>query len=124
MSYTNDDIKARAELLCGGELSEESERVLGVFCSAAANELEKKLRRGVKPEDINELFVTAAGMLALALCMELENSGEISSFRAGNLSVSFRGENNFSAAGLRKSAESILAAYLEDGGFSFVGVRG
>lgn len=127
MSYTNDDIKARAELLCGGELSEESERVLDVFCAAAANELEAKLRRGVSSQDISELFVTAAGMLALALCMELENSGagEISNFRAGNLSVSFRqGETNRSAASLRKAAENILSAYLEDSGFSFMGVKG
>lgn len=127
MSYTNEDIKARAEQLCGGKLSDESERVLEAFCAAAASELEAKLRQNVKPDDISELFVTAAGMLALALCMELETggAGDISAFKAGNLSVNFRsGESNCSAASLRKAAENILSAYLEGEGFSFLGVRG
>lgn len=127
MTYTNDDIKAKAIMLCGGELSEESERVLSTVCEAAARELEAKLRKNVSPDELGENFVTAAGVLALALCMELENSaaGEISAFRAGSLSVNLcDSETASSAAALRKTAESMLSAYLDKGGFSFVGVRG
>jgi len=122
MSYTNDDIKARAELLCGGSLDDNSGRVLSALCAAAAKELEGRLRQGVNSESLGELFVTAAGMLALALCMELNGSGVegVTSFRAGSLSASLGA--GVSAASLRKAAESLLSAYLEDGGFSFVGV--
>lgn len=126
MSYSKEDIMAKAVQLMGGELNEASERVLLTLCDAAANELERKLKNNVSREELGETFVTAAGMLAIALCMELENSGgEISSFRAGNISASLReGGVNASAASLRKAAESMLSAYLDAGGFGFVGVDG
>lgn len=126
MSYSKEDIMAKAVQLMGGELNEASERVLLTLCDAAANELERKLKNKVSREELGESFVTAAGMLAIALCMELENSGgEISSFRAGNISATLReGGVNASAASLRKAAENMLSAYLDVGGFGFVGVDG
>ena len=127
MSYTNDDIKARAIMLSGGEFSAEADRMLTAICEAAAAELESKLRKGVSSEALGETFVTAAGMLALAMCMELENGAqeEISAFRAGELSVNLRQSGvKASAASLRRAAENMLSAYLELGGFSFVGVEG
>lgn len=127
MSYTNKEIKARAVLLFGGELSPKSERVLETFCVAAAEEIKAKLRKDLSPDDLGEIFVTAAGMLALALCMELENAdtGDVEAFRAGNLSVNLRGNTgSASAAGYRRAAESLLEAYLDREGFSFMGVMG
>ena len=125
MSYTNDDIKARAELLCGGSLSEDSEKILGAVCAAADEELKARLRRGVEADKLGELFVTASGMLALSLCMELENyrTEGMSSFRAGELSVSF-GRAGMSADALRNAAEALLSVYLEGEGFGFMGVPG
>lgn len=127
MGYTNSDIENRAVSLLGSSVKPGSEWLLRTVCQAAAAELEAKLRRGVKSSDIQELFVTAAGMLAISMLMEsdetLENSVE--SFTAGSLSVRLKGNSdNVSAAVLRKRAESMLSAYLETGGFEFVGVRG
>ena len=45
----------------------------------------------------------------------------MSGFTAGKLSVQLGGA---SAAALRKSAETLLGAYLDSGGFEFVGVQG
>lgn len=105
----------------------ESGRALRSVCGLAAVELESKLRAGVKSSDIEELFVYAAGVLAISLYLELGNTPDdkIDSFSAGDLSVKLRsGENAQSAATLRKRAESILAAYLDCGGFEFTGVPG
>ena len=49
------------------------------------------------------------------------HSGGVSGFTAGKLSVQLGGA---SAAALRKSAETLLGAYLDSGGFEFVGVQG
>ena len=93
----------------------------------AAAELESKLRTGVKSSDIEELFVSAAGVLAISMYLELDDipGDKIDSFKAGELSVKLHsGEKAQSAASLRKRAESMLAAYLECGGFDFKGVQG
>lgn len=62
-------------------------------------------------------------MLAISMYMELgsAHSGGVSGFTAGKLSVQLGGA---SAAALRKSAETMLGAYLDAGGFAFVGVQG
>ena len=72
---------------------------------------------------MTELFTTAAGMLAISMYMELgsAHSGGVSGFTAGRLSVQLGGA---SAAALRKSAETMLGAYLATGGFEFMGVQG
>lgn len=72
---------------------------------------------------MTELFTTAAGMLAISMYMELgsAHSGGVSGFTAGRLSVQLGGA---SAAALRKSAETMLGAYLDTGGFEFMGVQG
>lgn len=126
MAYTNSDIENRALSLISSGIPEESAGVLKAVCAAAAAELESRLRRGVSSEQIQELFVTAAGMLALSMYMELSGfpADRVGSFSAGNVSVHLDGGAvSASAASLRKNAEHMLAAYL-DGGFEFVGVRG
>ena len=54
--------------------------------------------------------------------MAVEDEGE-KAVKAGNLSVS-TGGRAASAHSLRKQAEAMLAAYLEDQGFSFRSVAG
>ena len=62
-----DEIRKKAETLAGRELREQEAALLGEMCAAAAQELEQRLRQGVKPEDIQSAFVSAAGVLALSL---------------------------------------------------------
>lgn len=127
MAYTNSDIENKALSLAGDGLPAESAGVLKAVCASAAAELESRLRRGVSSEKIQELFVTAAGVLALSMYMELDGVSRerLGSFSAGNVSVQLDGGTvSASAAMLRRHAEAMLAAYLDSGGFGFVGVRG
>mgnify|MGYP003317194499 CR=1 FL=1 len=121
MSYTNSDIESKARSMLGKTPDKEN-GLLRFVCEAAAAELESKLRHGVDREKIEELFVTAAGVLAISLYMELSPDGEdnVKSFKAGSLSVELGDVS--SAAKLRRLAENMLCAYLDNGGFGFKGV--
>lgn len=124
MAYALSDITARALALLGGD-AEESE-VLSGLCAAAAAELESRLREGASADDAGELFVMAAGVLALSMYVEIGGADGASGVKAGNVTVSRRGARDSlaSAAALRREAESMLSAYLSDRGFEFMGVRG
>lgn len=128
MAYTNNDIKEKALTLLGSSLRPGGEEVLGAVCEAAAMEIKAKLRDNVSPDDLGELFVTAAGMLAIAMYMEFADGteGGIKSFSAGNLSASINSAEGIkaSAASLRETAEKLLSSYLKDSGFCFMGVDG
>ena len=127
MAYTNQDIESKArEMLAASPLGDKG-KALRSACQTAALELESKLRSGVKSSDIEELFVSAAAVLALSLYLELTGitNDKIDSFKAGELSVSLRdGTKTGSAQSLRMRAESMLSAYLDCGGFEFKGVVG
>ena len=127
MAYTNQDIESKArEMLAASPLGNKG-KALRSACQTAAAELESKLRSGVNSSDIEELFVSAAAVLALSLYLELTGitNDKIDSFKAGELSVSLRdGTKTGSAQALRMRAESMLSAYLDCGGFEFKGVVG
>jgi len=127
MAYTNQDIESKArEMLAASPLGNKG-KALRSACQTAAAELESKLRSGVNSSDIEELFVSAAAVLALSLYLELTGitNDNIDSFKAGELSVSLRdGTKTGSAQSLRMRAESMLSAYLDCGGFEFKGVVG
>lgn len=127
MAYTNQDIESKArEMLAASPLGNEG-KALRSACQTAAAELESKLRSGVNSSDIEELFVSAAAVLALSLYLELRDipNDKIDSFKAGELSVSLRdGTKTGSAQSLKMRAESMLSAYLDCGGFEFKGVVG
>ncbi len=128
MAYTINDIKEKAVTLLGASLREGGEGVLEAVCEAAAMEIKGKLRSNISVEDLGELYVTAAGILAIALYVELSDSADsgIESFSAGNLSVGLSNSDGIkaSAASLRQTAENMLSAYLRDSGFCFMGVDG
>lgn len=131
MAYTNNDIKEKALTLLGSSLRPGGEEVLGAVCEAAALEIKAKLRENVSPDDLGELFVTAAGMLAIAMYMEFADGSEggIKSFSAGNLSASISSSAGIkaSASSLREAAKNMLSAYLDNSdvcGFRFMGVDG
>lgn len=92
------------------------------LCRAASSELLSRLRQGVDPESIKPLFICASGVLALSMYSALGLGGEYS-FRAGNLSVSRRGQRP-GADELRAQAEAMLSEYLADRGFEFRSVEG
>lgn len=127
MAYTNQDIESKArEMLAASPLGNKG-KALRSACQTAALELESKLRSGVNSSDIEELFVSAAAVLALSMYLELTGitNDKIDSFKAGELSVSLRdGTKTGSAQSLRMRAESMLSAYLDCGGFEFKGVVG
>ena len=116
-----DDVLEKAELFFGGELSEAGREKLAALCSAAAASLRGRLRSGVSPESIHDEFVSAAGVLALA--MYAAATGEdFSSVRVGNVTLSRSGAS--AADSLRALAEEMLAGQLRGTGFDFRGVRG
>ena len=114
-----------AALALGGS-APENETALRVLCGMAEQELRPRLRRGVTAEALGDCFVQAAAMLALAFYTRLRDVDDRASFRAGNVSVTRRGAGavGSSADALRRQAETLLAFWLEDSGFSFRGVRG
>lgn len=96
------------------------------LCAAAEETAASRLRGGVRPEDCAGAFVCAAAWLA-ASGLELSRGGEdISSLRAGDLSVTAKTapERAARAEQLREQAERMLAPYSDDSGFFFCGVTG
>ncbi len=125
MAYTTNDILSSALALMGGSAPANTAG-LERLCAAAAAELEARLREGVTSESIQQTFVTATGLLAMAMYADTAAAGGESSVRAGSVEVSKRssGSVRASAAALRRQAEAMLSAYLADRGFDFRGVRG
>ena len=109
-----------------GSVPEEGQAALTALCAAAEGELRSRLREGVETEEIEELFNTAADMLAVSMYTLASDADAVSSFKAGEVSVSRRGSGSVrgSAASLRRQAETLLSAYLRDSGFVFREVRG
>lgn len=120
MSYI-DEIYSMA-MVFSGELSEQEERALFTVCGAAEAELTGRLRPDVKPEDCSQSLITAASWLAIAAFSTGRQPAEVSSFAAGEFSMSF-GASGMGAECLRAQAELIMSPYIS-GGFSFAGVRG
>ena len=121
MIYTNDDIKLKASELMGCPLTEDTDEVLNALCGAAAAELRSRLRRDASEEDMGELFLTAAALTALSMFTELD-SGGMTGFSAGSLSVNMKKTGDSSPEKLRAMADKLLSAYVDRGGFGFVGV--
>ena len=96
--------------------------VLSAMCTAAAAELEGRLRAGVRAEELGDTFIHAAGVLALSMYCAVKDVEKLKSFRAGNLSVEYA-DGEASPEELRKLAEQMLSAYLTDRGFGFLGVE-
>lgn len=124
MSHT-DEIFEKCALFAPEGLSETESAALREACICAESEFEARLR---KDADVSEtLFVSACAVLALSLFVQLSDTGSSASgIKLGSLSITKRGAGSArsSAAALRKQAENMLSAQLEDRGFFFAGVRG
>lgn len=100
-----------------------------LLCEAAEHELVGQLRDGITPEDCAEAFVcagawiAAAGILTSRACA---SSGEVKSFKAGEVSVELSAEerSGSAAVSLRREAERLMRPYIKDSAFGFFGVQG
>lgn len=106
-----------------GHVGSGDEEVLRVLCELAERELRERLREGVRAEDCEPAFRLGAAWLALAGLCAVER---VESFSAGGLTIK-QGSGKTPlerSAGLRRQAERVMAPYLEDREFFFLGVRG
>ena len=106
-------------LALAGELDTEKRARLEMLCEAAFAALEMQLRDGLSPEDCREAFLIAVCLHALAA---IEGFGEVSEFRAGDLTVKRGGSRKDAASRcLQRQADLIIQPFMKDS-FSFVGV--
>ena len=116
-----EEITAIASELSHATQAEEA--VLTKLCAAACGEIEGKLREGISKEDCEGAFTCAAAWMAAAALASARASGEdVSSLRAGELSVTKRSGAEYER--LRRQAWELMAPYVRDSGFCFRGVCG
>lgn len=108
-----------------GQVSAEEEEILLSLCQTAEEELKGRLREDKTVEDCQGAFVIAAAWLALAgLCVGRQSGESISSWTAGDVSIRGRENAGEQAAVYRAQAQRLMAPYIKDGEFAFLGVRG
>lgn len=100
--------------------------LLELLCEAARRRWEARLKPEAGAEDCEAALVCAAAFTAAADLAVSRDGGTVSSFTAGDVSVKSRGaaESASLAAGLRQTAERLMAPYAKTEGFCFQGVRG
>ena len=114
-------------IACAMTKADESEReTLALLCAAQEEALEKQLRDGVSKEMCESAFICAAAFLAAAALESARAGGEeLSSLRAGDLTVTKRSSDEGSKrlSLLREQAWALMRPYTTDGGFCFRGVE-
>lgn len=116
----HEEIVALARTL--GRVSNHEEGLLEPLCQAAQAELKRSLRPGVDLEQCREIFCTAAAWLALAGLEAGRQVGQAASFSAGDLTIK-AGDAGSKAASLRREARRLMAPWLRDDAFFFMGVK-
>ncbi|MDO4813234.1 MAG: hypothetical protein Q3995_06950 [Eubacteriales bacterium] len=126
----DNEMTVQQEILAiAAELSraQESEQgVLEKLCMAAYASVEERLREGVCVADCAAAFTCACAWLAAGELIASRKGGEeLSSLRAGDLSVTRRSDGERAAACVRLSRQAweLMAPYIRDSGFCFRGVR-
>ncbi len=117
-----EEVFFRAEQLAR-DLGEGQRELLQLLCSVAVTALEARLKTGVRVEDCEEAFLTAASLYALADLSAVLETMQVEEFRAGDLTVKQGSGGNPEAVCrvLQKQAEMLMAPYLKDR-FCFAGV--
>ena len=106
---------------------ENEQETLAMLCAAQEEMLEQRLREGVSKEACASAFVCAAAFLSAAALQSAKAGGEeLSSLRAGDLTVTKRsaGESGRRFDALREQAWALMRPYTKDGAFCFFGVQG
>ena len=117
--YTDEICAAAAAL---GSVSAEN---ISAAAEAAEAELTAKLKDGISISGISGEFVIAAAMLALSINAASSSADGVTEYSAGEVTVKHGAADAERAGGaLRDRAFAILAPYLKDDGFSFMGVDG
>ncbi len=107
-----------------GQVQEGESDTLLHLCQAAHDELIAKLRQGVTVETCKAAFIIAAAWIALAgLCISREDE-DIISWSAGDVSVQKSRDAGNRPEVYRAQAERLMAPYMKDSGFTFLGVKG
>ena len=92
--------------------------LLEALCASAEDQLKRRLRPGVAPEDCGDAL-PCAGLLPC------RSAGEPEQFTAGDVSVRTDGGRLCrTAAALRRQAAGMMVPFCEAGDFAFRGVRG
>lgn len=93
---------AKSICACGAE----DEALLKRLCAASAQALERELREGVAPEDCEGAFICASAWLAAAALTDARLGGaeELSSLRAGDVTIEVRGGANSERAAAQRAA--------------------
>jgi len=106
--------------------TEEERTLLRRLCEAAEDEAQHRLRAGLTAEDCPGAFVCAAAWLAAAALETTRGGEELSSLRAGDLTIRTAAAKEHAARAetLRAQAEKLLRPYAAQGGFCFREVRG
>ena len=108
-------------IACALSRADESERsLLRMICTAQEESLVRALKEGVAKEDCAAAFLSAA-----ALQSAKAGGEELSSLRAGDLTVTKRSSDEGSKrlSLLREQAWALMRPYTTDGGFCFRGVE-
>ena len=101
------------------------EPVLEALCAAAEADLAKRLRPGVSAEDCPDAFSCAAALLAAAGLLPCREANGVNAFTVGEVSIQSGGtEQGEASEALRRQAAALIAPFLSDDSFAFVGVRG
>ncbi len=88
-------------------------QLLQLFCRGAVNDLAKKLRPGMTPDDCRADLVAAGALYALAALSEWEGGDQPEQLKLGDLTVKPK-KGNTAAQCLRTQAGLIIAPYVQD----------
>lgn len=114
-------------IACALSKADESEKsMLQMICTAQEESLVRALKAGITREDCESAFICAAAFLSAAALESAKAGGEeVSSLRAGDLTVTKRsaGEGSRRLNALREQAWALMRPYTTDGGFCFRGVE-
>lgn len=107
---------------------QDREELLLPLVQAVSEQLSRRLREGVAPEDCGPAFPLAAAMTVMDRLSAVTgggSGGEVVSFTAGDLTIRREnGNSGQSGKSLSDQAEELLAPWLGDTGFVFQGVEG
>ena len=97
-----------------------------LMAEAAYAQIKSRLKSGIEPQMCAAELVSAGTLWTLSLLTTAAAGTGVSAYTAGDVHVQRRSSADAvaSAAALRSQAESILAPYLLDGTFDFLGVNG
>lgn len=122
----NGEILALCRAMGAGE---DRDALLQPLIRACCEQLTARLRPGVLPADCGAAFPLAAAMLVIdqlsSMAGSVGDGGAVTSFTAGDLTIRTQAAQNVqSGKTLTEQAGTLLAPWLKDHGFVFLGVEG